>query len=125
MAVFPNASSGASRPNSSFLCMVLIWFYGLGGLKRRMLMDPVFFLKCLECEVRGELSRLWIRASIQMESARTARVLHYVECMNCGAHLKSRHRDLMESVDDEEWNRFVGEGTDLETTLPPGMIRLA
>ena len=105
--------------------MVLIWFYRLGELKLRMLMDPVFFLKCVDCEARGQLSRLWIRASIQMESARTAKILHYVECMNCGAHLKSRHRDLMESVDDEEWNRFVGERTDLDTTLPPGMIRLA
>ena len=109
----------------SSVVLFLVVFYGLGGLKRRMHMDPVFFLKCVDCEAMGELSRLWIRASIQVESARTAKILHYVECMNCGAHLKSRHRDLMESVDDDEWNRFVGEGTELDSALPPGMSRLA
>jgi hypothetical protein len=96
-----------------------------GGLKSRMLVDPVFFLKCVDCESRGELSRLWIRASIQLESPRTSKLLHYVECMNCGVHLKSRHRDFMESVGDEEWNRFVSEDAKLDTTRPPGRVGLA
>jgi hypothetical protein len=31
----------------------------------------------------------------------------------------------MESVGDEEWNRFVSEDAKLDTTLPPGRVGLA
>ncbi len=89
-----------------------------------MMIDSVFLLRCVDCDARGDLSRLWIRASVEAESLRKSQLLHYVECMNCGAHLKSRHRDYMESVDDDEWSRIVSDDTDLEITLPPGSQRL-
>ncbi len=71
--------------------------------------DSIFLLRCVDCDARGLLSRLWLRASIEVTRGKSAQVHRYVECMNCGAHLKSRHHDLMESVDDEEWERFVGD----------------
>jgi len=79
--------------------------------------DSIFLLRCVDCDARGLLSRLWLRASIDVKrgtgakGANGAEVHRYVECMNCGAHLKSRQRDLMESVDDEEWERFVGDAS--------------
>ena len=69
--------------------------------------DSIFLLRCVDCDARVLLSRLWLRASIEVP--RGAEVHRYVECMNCGAHLKSRQHDLMERVDDEEWARFVGD----------------
>ena len=86
-----------------------------------MMTDPVFLLRCVDCDANGSLSRLWIRASLQVGSSRTSQALHYVECMNCGAHLKSRHRDLMEAVGDEEWSRFVGEDAERDVAPPAGM----
>ena len=89
-----------------------------------MMIDSVFLLRCVDCDAKGELSRLWIRASIEIDSAREAQTLHYVECMSCGAHLKSRHRDYMEAVDDKEWSRFVSDESDREQTPPAGMQRI-
>ena len=89
-----------------------------------MMTDPIFLLRCLDCDAEGKLSRLWLRTSIEVEVARRSEVHHYVECMNCGAHLKSRYRDAMESVEDDEWKRFVGDGPDPGATLPPGRFRL-
>ncbi len=86
-----------------------------------MMIDSVFLLRCVDCDAKGELSRLWIRASIELDSVRDSQILHYVECMSCGAHLKSRHRDYMETVDDEEWGRFVNEDSDLEKSPPAGL----
>ena len=71
--------------------------------------DSVFLLRCVSCDAVGHLSRLWIRRSVEVARGGSRQVHHYVECMNCGAHLKSRQRDLMESVDDEEWRRLVGD----------------
>ena len=71
--------------------------------------DSIFLLRCVDCDAMGRFSRLWLRNSIDLEARGQAEVQHYVECMNCGAHLKSRHRDLMEPVGDEEWRRFVDE----------------
>ena len=88
----------------------------LGEEEGEMMIDPVFLLRCIDCDAKGGLSRLWIRVSLEMESDRHSRILHYVECLNCGAHLKSQHRDLMEIVDDEEWRRFVDD--DIEVELP-------
>jgi hypothetical protein len=71
--------------------------------------DSIFLLRCVDCDARGLLSRLWLRASIEARRGKSLEVHRYVECMNCGAHLKSRQHDLMERVDDEEWARFVGD----------------
>ena len=79
--------------------------------------DSVFLLRCVSCDARGRLSRLWIRRSLEVARGGSRQVHHYVECMNCGAHLKSRQRDLMESVDDDEWSRLVG---DMPTEHAPG-----
>ena len=89
-----------------------------------MMTDPIFLLRCLDCDSEEKLIRLWLRTSIEVEVARRSEVHHYVECMNCGAHLKSRYRDAMESVDDDEWKRFVGDGSELAASLPPGRVRL-
>lgn len=87
--------------------MLAVVGYGVaGGIIMR---DSVFLLRCVDCDALGHVSRLWLRASIQVKSGRARQTHHYVECMNCGAHLKSRQRDLMESVGDEEWSRFVDE----------------
>jgi hypothetical protein len=71
--------------------------------------DSIFLLRCVDCDALGLLSRLWLRASVEVKKGRPGEVQRYVECMNCGAHLKSRHHDRMESVGDEEWRRFVDE----------------
>lgn len=84
-----------------------------------MMIDPVFMLRCVDCDAKGALSCLWIRASLETEYHRHYRLLHYVECLNCGAHLKSQYRDLMEVVDDEEWRRFVDD--EVELGLPSGL----
>jgi Zn ribbon nucleic-acid-binding protein len=89
-----------------------------------MMTDPIFLLRCVDCDAEEKLSRLWLRTSIEVEVARRSEVHHYVECMNCGAHLKSRYRDAMESVDDDEWKLFVGDGSQLVASLPPGRVRL-
>ncbi len=87
--------------------------------------DSIFLLRCVDCDARGLLSRLWLRTSIEVKSSKAEEVHHYVECMNCQARLKSRHRDLMESVDDAEWRRFVGtDGQGVPSDLPIGMQRL-
>lgn len=86
--------------------------------------DSVFLLRCVDCDALGELSRLWLRTSIEVASGRSRQVHHYVECINCGAHLKSRQRDLMESVDDDEWKRFVGDELARPQSLPAGMQRI-
>lgn len=89
-----------------------------------MMIDPVFLLRCIDCDAKGDLSRLWIRASLETESHRHSRLLHYIECLNCGAHLKSQYRDLMEIVEDEEWHHFVDDNVDLELPSRPEMQRL-
>jgi len=75
--------------------------------------DSIFLLRCVDCDAHGLLSRLWLRASVEVGKRRSGEqhqeVHRYVECMNCGAHLKSRYHDRMESVGDEEWRRCVGE----------------
>ena len=93
------------------------------------MIDSIFLLRCVDCDATGDLSRLWIRASIDLETRRRAQILHYVECLNCGAHMKSQHRDLMEIVGDDEWSRCVGDDiergtTDRGTPPPPEMQRL-
>jgi len=70
------------------------------------------------------MSRLWLRTSIEVPAGGGRQVHHYVECMNCGAHLKSRQRDLMESVDDDEWKRFVSDEPARRQSLPAGMQRI-
>lgn len=110
--------------------------------------DPVFSLRCVDCDALGEPSRLWIRRTVdradledaastgpdasnasasahgsapattsssgqRLSRSRASRPFvsrHYVECMNCGAHLKGRADGRMEPVDDEEWRHFVDEG---------------
>ena len=69
--------------------------------------DSIFMLRCVDCDARGLFSRLWLRKSVDVGYGRNAKLLHYVECMNCGTHLKSHHRDLMEPVSDDEWRRCV------------------
>jgi Zn ribbon nucleic-acid-binding protein len=69
--------------------------------------DSIFGLRCVDCDAQGLLSQLWLRASVEINAGRSSRTHHYVECMNCGVHMKSRHRNRMELVDDDEWNRFV------------------
>ncbi len=86
--------------------------------------DSIFMLRCVDCDAQGLLSRLWLRASIEVKAGRSTQVQHYVECMNCGAHLKSRHRDLMESVADDEWQRFVGEDGGPQGWAPGGTPRV-
>ncbi len=90
--------------------------------------DSVFLLRCVDCDALGRLSRLWLRTSIRIasssSSSHNSELLHYVECMNCGARLKSRHRDFMENVDDDEWSRFVGDEFESESNLPSGMERI-
>jgi len=71
-------------------------------------MNAIFLLRCVDCDAQGLVSRLWLRTTVEVGSPRAAEVHHYVECMNCGAHLKSRHSDRMESVADDEWQRVVG-----------------
>jgi hypothetical protein len=77
--------------------------------------DSIFALRCVDCDAHGLLSQLWLRASIEITTGRSSRVHHYVECMNCGVRLKSRHRNRMERVDDDEWHRFV----DRESAVAP------
>jgi transcription elongation factor Elf1 len=86
--------------------------------------DSIFRLRCIDCDALGLVSRLWLRTSIEVAAGRSRQVHHYVECMNCGAHLKCRHRDLMESVDDHEWKRFVGDELARPQSLPMGMQRI-
>ena len=88
-------------------------------------LGPVFLLRCVECDDLGRPSRLWLRASIEVRSGRSEQVHHYVECMNCGSHLRSRQPDHMERVAPDEWTRFVGEADAPEPQLPSGMERLA
>ncbi|MEE3327696.1 MAG: hypothetical protein VX252_10195 [Myxococcota bacterium] len=88
-------------------------------------LGPVFLLRCLECDELGRPSRLWLRASIEVRSGRSQQVHHYVECMNCGSHLRSRQPDHMERVAPDEWTRFVGEADAPAPQLPSGMERLA
>jgi hypothetical protein len=86
--------------------------------------DSIFLLRCVDCDAQGLASRLWLRTSIEVKAARAEEVHHYVECMNCGARLKSRYHDRMETVGDDEWQRFVGDGMDSQTSLPAGMQRI-
>lgn len=86
--------------------------------------DSIFLLRCVDCDAHGLMSRLWLRTSIEVAAGRARQVHHYVECMICGAHLKSRQRDLMESVDDTEWQRFVGDEIARPESLPTGMQRI-
>jgi hypothetical protein len=77
------------------------------------MIDSLFTLYCEECEVAGRPSRLWVRAEIELTSVRGPELQHYLECMNCGFRFKSCMEDHMEAVDDEEWQRFVGDGTNV------------
>ena len=80
--------------------------------------DSIFLLRCVDCDAQGLLSRLWIRASVEVGRAKSGEVHRYVECMNCGARLKSRSHALMETVDDDEWQRFVGEDGESSARQP-------
>lgn len=89
--------------------------------------DPIFSMRCVDCDALGEPSRLWIRRSVD-DGRRGRRVQatshglsrhglsshnlssHYVECMNCGAHLKGLEDGRMVPVDDEEWRLIVDGG---------------
>ena len=88
-------------------------------------LGPVFLLRCVECDDQGKPSRLWLRTSIEVISHKSPQVHHYVECMNCGTHLRSRQPDHMERVSLDEWGRFVSAPGDPEPPLPSGMARLA
>jgi len=78
-------------------------------MEENMMIDSLFTLYCEECEVAGRPSRLWVRAEIELSSARGPETQHYLECMNCGFHFKSCMEDHMEAVDEEEWRRFVDD----------------
>jgi len=98
----------------------LLWC-GLGGA----MIDAIFRLECAECDGRGLPSRLWIRTSVEVGARSKSGTLHYFECMNCGARLKSRLSDVVEPVDDEEWRRWVGDdagsaGSDAPPAMPGG-----
>ncbi len=82
--------------------------------------DSIFLLRCVDCDARGLLSKLWLRANVEVRRGGAVEVHRYVECMNCGAHLKSRQHDLMESVDDEEWAQYVGSGAAGSPASPAG-----
>ena len=78
------------------------------GVEIKMI-DSLFTLYCEDCEVAGRPSRLWVRAEIEVTSARGPETQHYLECMNCGFHFKSCMEDHMEAVDAEEWRRCVDD----------------
>jgi hypothetical protein len=84
------------------------WEWGIVGLENLMI-ESLFTLYCEDCEVSGQPSRLWVRAEIEVTSARGLETQHYLECMNCGFRFKSCMEDHMEAVDEEEWRRFVDE----------------
>jgi len=99
------------------------------------MIDPIFRLRCVDCDALGVLSRLWLRTSIEVKPSGHAsssmalhdQIHHYVECMNCGAHLKSRQSDCMENVADAEWKRIVVDVVDADeigSGLPSGMQRI-
>ena len=73
------------------------------------MIDSLFTLYCEACEVAGRPSRLWVRAEIENPSTSGPEMHHYLECMNCGFRFKSSMEDHIEAVDEEEWQRFVGE----------------
>jgi Zn ribbon nucleic-acid-binding protein len=85
--------------------------------------DSIFMLRCVDCDAQGRFSRLWLRNTIDVRRAGNAEELHYVECLNCGAHLKSRHRDRMEPVSDDEWRRCVSEQSRRSMTTAQGASR--
>jgi len=99
------------------------------------MMDPIFRLRCVDCDARGLLSRLWLRSSIELGSGSDEvrhpfqrpgpyALRHYVECMNCGAHLKNGRRDGMEIVDDAEWRRCVDDALEPGPASPTGVRRI-
>lgn len=88
-------------------------------------LQSIFLLRCLKCDEQGQPSRLWLRTSIKVLEGVSPQVHHYVECMNCHAHLRSRQPDHMEPVDEAEWDRFVGDAKGPVPQLPSGMQRLA
>ena len=71
------------------------------------MIDSLFTLYCQDCETTDLPSRLWVRAEIEVNTARGPETQHYLECMNGGFRFKSCMEDHMEAVDDEEWQRFV------------------
>ena len=73
-------------------------------------LGPVFLLRCLECDEQERPSRLWLRAAIEVRSGRAEQIHHYVECMNCGSHLRSRQPDHMERVAPDEWDPICRRG---------------
>ena len=87
------------------------------------MIDSLFTLSCDDCEDAGRPSRLWVRAQIEVTSARGPETQSYLECMNCGLRFKSAMEDHMEAVGDDEWNRFVGEAgpesSDASDRMPP------
>ncbi|MFP6641529.1 MAG: hypothetical protein VCC04_14890 [Myxococcota bacterium] len=88
-------------------------------------LGSIFRLRCVECDEQDIPSRLWLRASFELSFTGRRQVHHYVECMNCGSHLRSRQPDHMEKVDTDEWTRFIGDVGGPSPQLPSGMERLA
>jgi hypothetical protein len=83
------------------------------------MIEFLFTLYCEDCEVSGRPSRLWVRAQIELSSGGGPETQHYLECMNCGFHFKSCMEDHMEAVDEDEWNRFVGESSEIPGVQSP------
>jgi hypothetical protein len=81
------------------------------------MIDSLFTLYCEACEVASRPSRLWVRAEIEVATARGVDMHHYLECMNCGFRFKSCMEDHMEAVGEEEWRRFVDDAPVPSETL--------
>lgn len=121
MSLFDESSPSTFPDAHHSLCFLLLMLESTDSCE----LGPVFLLRCVECDELGRPSRLWLRACIEVRSGRSQQIHHYVECMNCGSHLRSRQPDHMERVATEEWVRFVGETDAPVPDLPYGMERLA
>jgi len=85
------------------------------------MMDSLFALDCPDCPddaTSGLLSRLWVRVTREVGRGAGVEMHHYIECMNCGARFKSCEDDHVEAVDDEEWQRWVGQAPASGGNLP-------
>lgn len=81
------------------------------------MIDSLFTLYCEACELASRPSRLWVRAEVEVATARGVDAHHYLECMNCGFRFKSCMDDHMEAVGEEEWRRFVDDAPVPSETL--------